>query len=382
MCSGRLGAQMNQTVGRTLEYYRILQVQYGAARNEIVAAYRRLCKKYHPDVNTTPEAEELMKQINMAYDALCKMPNPGAPGGRTAGTAPGRTSSWEADVQNACTCIQEYFNALMGTDYIRAYNLLSTHDRKYVTYQSFCDWRKSVQKLFVIRDFSARPSGRPYVDNQKDQGEALTVRLSVSITEKNTVLQTVETYTVTKFAVLDPTGWRIFLGYRDLSEIARVFENLSIEQERGEMARHWEEYCSSTCRDLNMLNLSGLMQKARPELYRYKRYKQQMTIACFRVRTVASTSEERKLEMIEAAAKVLSDALRETDIPAYLGGGVFAVLFVELRKRNAEVITQRIANKLKSGIHIAARMSVYADCNYELYDGGDLKSQMMRCSRF
>ena len=357
---------------QAVDYYKVLQVRRGAGREDITAAYRRLCKLYHPDVNTSPDAEELMKQINMAYSALLKNPAATVAGARD-----------DINIQTAARCAESYFSALLNSDFIKAYTYVSNYDKKYVTYQSFCDWRKSVQKLFAMREFSVKISGGAFAYKVGDGHELLAVNLTISISEKNTVTQAVERYALRKLAVLEPVGWRVFLGYRDLSEIAKVFENLSARQERGEMTKHWDEYCSTICRDINMLNFRGLLSRASPELYRYKRYKQQMTVACFRVKPASSMrSFDLSPEYVEVAAKSIVDSLRETDIPAYLGDGVFAVLFVELKKRHAELITQRIVNKLKNDIHKSLHMSVFAECSFTMFNGGNLADCVTNCSKF
>ena len=57
-------------------YYEILGVDKNASDDEIKAAYRRMAKKYHPDLYTTKpeaerkEAEEMFKKINHAYQVL------------------------------------------------------------------------------------------------------------------------------------------------------------------------------------------------------------------------------------------------------------------------------------------------------------------------
>ncbi|WP_250122002.1 molecular chaperone DnaJ [Chroococcidiopsis sp. CCMEE 29] len=52
------------------DYYEILGISRNADKEEIKRAYRRLARKYHPDVNKEPGAEERFKEINRAYEVL------------------------------------------------------------------------------------------------------------------------------------------------------------------------------------------------------------------------------------------------------------------------------------------------------------------------
>jgi curved DNA-binding protein len=52
------------------DLYEILQVHQSAEQEVIEATYRRLARMYHPDVNTSPDATEVMKRLNYAYEIL------------------------------------------------------------------------------------------------------------------------------------------------------------------------------------------------------------------------------------------------------------------------------------------------------------------------
>ena len=52
------------------DYYEILGVSRDSDQAAIKSAYRKLARKYHPDVNKTKEAEEKFKDINEAYEVL------------------------------------------------------------------------------------------------------------------------------------------------------------------------------------------------------------------------------------------------------------------------------------------------------------------------
>jgi curved DNA-binding protein len=52
------------------DYYKILGVEPGAGEAEIKASYRRLARKFHPDVSKEAGAEEKFKSVNEAYEVL------------------------------------------------------------------------------------------------------------------------------------------------------------------------------------------------------------------------------------------------------------------------------------------------------------------------
>jgi curved DNA-binding protein len=52
------------------DYYKTLGVSRDASKEEIQAAFRKLARKYHPDVNQSPDAEQRFKEANEAYEVL------------------------------------------------------------------------------------------------------------------------------------------------------------------------------------------------------------------------------------------------------------------------------------------------------------------------
>lgn len=52
------------------DYYEIMGVKRDASQDEIKRAYRKLARKYHPDVSKEPDAEARFKEVGEAYEVL------------------------------------------------------------------------------------------------------------------------------------------------------------------------------------------------------------------------------------------------------------------------------------------------------------------------
>ena len=52
------------------DYYKMLDVERSSSQTEIKKAYRKLARKYHPDVSKVANAEERFKEVNEAYEVL------------------------------------------------------------------------------------------------------------------------------------------------------------------------------------------------------------------------------------------------------------------------------------------------------------------------
>ncbi len=52
------------------DYYETLGVTRDASKDDLRSAYRKLARRYHPDVNKDSDAEQRFKEINEAYQVL------------------------------------------------------------------------------------------------------------------------------------------------------------------------------------------------------------------------------------------------------------------------------------------------------------------------
>ncbi len=55
---------------RFKDYYEVMGVQRGATQDEVKRAYRKLARRYHPDVSKEKDAEERFKELQEAYEVL------------------------------------------------------------------------------------------------------------------------------------------------------------------------------------------------------------------------------------------------------------------------------------------------------------------------
>jgi len=345
-----------------LEYYRILGVGADAGMGDIAASYKRLCRMYHPDVSSDPDSEELMKSINIAYTVLKEKLRREAAlrdrqpynrqtrryyGPDVRAASPGAYKTSDESEKEAHAVLHGYFHALCTNDYITAYESLSGYDKKHITRESFIEWRESIDRLFIMKEFivAAGSSGATVTFNG---GRTVFARkFHVTVTEEDLADNIVRSSDVEKLVVIDHGSWKVFLGYKGLDDLTRSFDEQFEAGRSRDAARHWEEYYTGFYPDFNMLSLVGMRKAVSRELYRQKRFGGTLTFAIISV-AGGELDSGRNDRLLQSAAKTIRDAMRETDIPAYAGDGVFVILFVELRKKNAEDIISRLAERIRS----------------------------------
>jgi hypothetical protein len=70
---------LGQMMDQSAHPHTVLGLAPGADRAAVRAAYRRLARQFHPDVNRSAGASEWMRELNAAYAVLCDGPTPDVP---------------------------------------------------------------------------------------------------------------------------------------------------------------------------------------------------------------------------------------------------------------------------------------------------------------
>jgi|GEM_PF-2384060 len=359
----------------TNDYYQILQVSQDAKKADIISSYKRLCKMYHPDISTLPHAQEVMSQINIAYETLC---DDQKRQDYNSSHYPHILSASEKTAAQAQAVMSEYFELLLRGMFEKAYLLLCASDRGYVSAQSFVQWRQAVQELYGIRGFNIR-RGQLVTGFKAGKNRAVdAVKLFVDVLEKDHASGRLEHYCFSKYVVFEQGIPGVYLGYRDLNEISRQFDNRAREREKDLMNRHWQEYLHRHDRLTGLPTQAGLLEISKRELYRAQRYGAPVTVAALAINPRQKLSLPVEEQCREALAQMLKNTLRVTDIPAYLGQGIFIVLFYGLKKRHAAVVIGRLLKKAEQTVMEHTKAGAHTAFSFEIYSSGPLELYLQR----
>lgn len=372
-----------------LEHYKILGVSIGAGIADVTSSYKRLCRIYHPDISGDPESEELMKRINVAYtvlrdklrkEAAFRDRQLYARAARRYGASEVRTQGAETRTQNAevrraaaeaekeaYSVLNGYFKALNAYDYAGAYNLLSDYDKRNIPCESFIEWRQSVARLYPMQEFWIT-GGLSVSTVAWGNGKTMFARkFRVAVTEEDLANDVLHSGDVEKLVIIENGAWKVFLGYSGVGELTRSFDEKFKTKCKRDVAKRWEEYFTGLHPEFNMLNMPGLRKAAQREMYRQRRFGGTLTFAVISI-LAGGPRRAGQEQLLRSAAKTISGALRETDVPAYAGDGIFALLLVQLRKANAEEIVSRLVERIRksAGLQLGAN----AEIRFELESFG------------
>ena len=132
--------------------YEVLGVPMSASDDQIKAAYRKLAKKYHPDLNGgSKAAEEKMKEINEAYNLLIKHKGQTQQAGGTYGGYGQSGQYWGAGGQ------QYSYQGTGSTFDFNEFFRRAQQNRQYSSYTTYTEMDprlKRVEDAYRDRDFN------------------------------------------------------------------------------------------------------------------------------------------------------------------------------------------------------------------------------------
>ncbi|MDR0951713.1 MAG: DnaJ domain-containing protein [Oscillospiraceae bacterium] len=358
---------------RVLDSYKVLQVGVSADMNEISAAYKRLCRENHPDLNPGAESEERMKDINVAYSTLCDNLARRRKLREFTKSASSRPLTEEELAQEA---LRGYFSSLIALDHKKAYRLLSDFDKSRISPDAFSDWRDCVERLYGVLNFSIEKSSGGAVIKLQNGMQMRAKKFSVSVTERELLTGKVQTEQSIRMAVLDGGVWRVFLGYSDISKLTGSFREKLEESRKKQFEQQWQEHQDRHDPELGIYNVKGLTQAAARHVYEYTRGKRPFVLAAFSVRPAATLDKNARLDVLRLAAEAIGRSIRLTDELGFSDSGVFVVLFANMKKRFAQNVSRKVEKRITD--HIAALSGVQTQVvsAFLPYDGGSVSSEI------
>ncbi len=400
-------------MNRWEDYYKLLQVHYDAEFDVIEAAYKRLCKKYHPDINNSKHAEEKIKKINVAYEVLkdqrrrkeyheewieknryrsfspqtttvqppkTEEPKPAPPQPKPA---PQREHTWKDGTdfsydENARKVLIEYMITVSEFKYETAYNLLTDLNKANITFEKFKEWQDAVSKLYSLGGFKTKVF-KSYKDHwlgTKKYDKAIEFEIDAS--EKDIKTGTVTDSHFTKVVVQEKNLWKVYLEYTDLDFLIYKFNFLNYSKDKTTMLEQIVEKEARVDPVTGMFNKRGFFDFIERENNRYIRYRSVFTIAIFAFTEEGSEKIDQK--HIEHMAYCFNNYVRNTDIAAHVGNGVFALMMVETDHADAIFPCKRTMKGLKSELSQNLNIAIEIKTGVHEHSGHDpIKSFEIAC---
>jgi diguanylate cyclase (GGDEF)-like protein len=354
-------ADMEHEVSKTMQkyddYYLILQVHHLAEPEVIEGAYRKLAKKYHPDVNKSADAGEMMKRINRAYEELRdplkrKLYDSKCKAGQTAQSeSRNAQAKYETSFSYAKAALDEYFLNIMNSCFSHSYELASGIDKQNITRGDFEDWQRAVTAVFQLREYRCRflKAYKNKLLNGHLFGEV--VEFDVNVVEYNAVMDTVEKDAFVKAVVCEGGQWRVFVGYEKLQPIISKFKALTdLLAAKSAVSELAETKCRTDALT-GLLNQRGIKEHIESEIYRFDRYSHVFSLIMVEVgvKVDKQIAGQQVADLaVKTVGEILSANIRRLDAVGRWSEWTFLVLLPETAAGSAVRAANKFNGKLKN----------------------------------
>ncbi len=338
----------------SVDYYKVLQVHRDASQEMIDAAYRCLCKLYHPDVNRSPDASERMKAINAAYAVIGDVRkrkeygrvwqkhtqgasvNTGAPQQQAASSVFHRDKT-ESDAALARIVLDGYFGSMLRSEWERAYQCLTTADRTNVPCEDFIEWKNAVSGVYKAGNYGIHFFDR--YENCEYAGKVYPVILAFSVDLEELNLATGQTNSekAQKYVAREPGGWKVCLGYTDLKPSIRKYKCLAQAVPKESL----DDICQAAVLRIDpltgLLSSLGWMEQAEKEVLRSRTYGNPLSMAVITVKLPEAKRQDHAFRdaCISYVGGVLAANMRKTDTLGKYDENSFAIIFAETGLKEA-----------------------------------------------
>lgn len=361
------------------DYYKILQLHHSAESEVIEGAYKKLAKKYHPDINHEQSASEKMKMINVAYEELsdptkrqaydrqwqaAQPKNNSAtgpdyrsagPGYRSAGPNYGSATSGYENKYNkgfteAKSALDAYFRNIQNNRFDSSYNLATNVDKQNITCDDFIRWQRAVASVFLLKEY--RSQAERSHKNKLLNGQIVQeiVEFSVDVVEYNVVMDRMERDSFIKKVVLEKDGWHVHIGHEKLQPLISRFKELNDILVAKNVLEEFSDRYSRQDAQTGLSNNKGLTEEIEKEIQRFGRYGHAFSLMKIEVDIKKSIYKDIHPETYEFAMKSVSEkltkSLRKTDILGRWDDHIFMALLPETKGRDAELAKKKILEKL------------------------------------
>lgn len=340
------------------DYYKILQVHYLAEAEVIESAYKRLAKKYHPDINSSANSQQLMQSINEAYEVLCdpiKRRQYNIEWNKIHGNYINNDYNYnnikEKEKEQGIAAklvLDEYFRNIINKRFDNSYETTSSIDKSNISKDDFINWQTAVSKVYEMKEYSFE--SQKIHRNKLLQGQFYNdvIEFKVAAIEYNAIMDLVEKNVFTKIVISENGEWKVFVGYKEIQPIISKFTELSGLQAAKSIINELVERYSTIDNSTGFLNRRGIIERIENEMHRFDRYGNAFSLITCEISSVqidkiniANLQQEIEANAIKFIGDILKDNLRKLDVIGRYDERTFLVLLPECKYSSAvKVITK------------------------------------------
>lgn len=389
-------------MNKFIDYYKVLQVHNDAAQDVIDAAYRCLCKLYHPDINKSVLAEERMKAINVAYSIVGdsqkrRAYHPEWIRNNVGKAAVLRAASYrEADaskdaeqeraaqrsrdirkekeaqreaealkeqalIDEAYKALDGFFSATVKENWEAAYSKLTNLDKERISLSDFVEWKKSVTQVYKLGNYTITYFKKQeqclYGETQFPQA----IQFTVELTELQIFASQIHKEVIQKYVALEEGCWRICLGFADLKSSTKKFKHLAHALPKVDEKKIFLKAVTKIDPLTGLLSHSGFLEQAETEMLRSQRYGNPLALGVVTVLPDENTKEESWQEQTDScvsyAGQILAENLRKTDIIGRCGPASFGILFTETTEEDGEKALNKLTELARGDEYISYQLA-------------------------